>query len=320
MKKTLLMVALAAVCGMAQAKILRVNNTTSSGAPYTKVDDALTAAEVGDTIMMDGSNDSYGNITINKKVVLMGPGYWRSENGVSGQGESDATLGTITISATAQGTVLRGLNIDYIKINANNVVINRCRVRNDINVISSLGNVADNCIIHQNYISGRVLGYSNNTYANYTQITNNIFNGSSNQLSGRVKFINAGYIAYNTFANPKYNAGTKHIDNISACTLTKNVFTGNEDHIKGNSYEDNYMPEEWTFYTYNQRSSDLTIKNEKLSDEDAAAIAGKGAFNGDDPYVISGIPAGPVIQDLTVPVSVEQGNNLNITIKLGVQK
>ena len=35
------MVALAAVCGMAQAKILRVNNTTGSGAPYTTIDDAL---------------------------------------------------------------------------------------------------------------------------------------------------------------------------------------------------------------------------------------------------------------------------------------
>jgi hypothetical protein len=49
-------------------------------------------------------------------------------------------------------------------------------------------------------------------------------------------------------------------------------------------------------------------------------MAGKGAFNGDDPYVISGIPAGPVIQDITVPATVEQGGTLNVTIKLGIQK
>ena len=55
MKKTLLMVAFAAVCSMAQAKILRVNNTTGSGAPYSTVADALTAANEGDTIMVDGS-------------------------------------------------------------------------------------------------------------------------------------------------------------------------------------------------------------------------------------------------------------------------
>ena len=135
-----------------------------------------------------------------------------------------------------------------------------------------------------------------------------------------VRFLTQHTIAYNTFANPKNDRGIRHIETLSACTLTKNVFTGNEDQIEGNTYNDNYMPASWNIYTYNNRESDLSIKNEVLSDEDAAAIAGKGAFNGDDPYVISGIPAGPVIQDLTVPASVEQGNNLNITIKLGVQK
>ena len=71
---------------------------------------------------------------------------------------------------------------------------------------------------------------------------------------------------------------------------------------------------------YEDRTTDLTIKNQQLSEEIAAAIADKGAFNGDDPYVISGIPAGPVIQDITVPASVAQGSTLNVTIKLGVQR
>ena len=37
MKKTILFMAFAAVCGVGQAKILRVNNTTGSGAPYTTI-------------------------------------------------------------------------------------------------------------------------------------------------------------------------------------------------------------------------------------------------------------------------------------------
>lgn len=310
------MVALAAVCGMAQAKILRVNNTTGSGAPYTKVDDALKAAETGDTIMIDGSNNGYGNITVNKKVVLMGPGFWRSENGVSGQGESDATLGTITINSAAQGSVIRGLKVENIGISANNIVVNRCYVTYRIRVQAGVGSTADNCVIHQNFIAGRIEGYSNNSYANYTQITNNIFLAVNNCI----RYINEGYIAYNTFTCPKSDQYDKQVLDIKSCTLTKNVFIGNEDLIDGNSYVDNYMPEQWNITLYEHRDTDLAIKNQKLSDEDAAAIAGKGAFNGDDPYVISGIPAGPVIQDLTVPASVEQGNNLNITIKLGVQK
>ena len=320
MKKTLLMVALAAVCGMAQAKILRVNNTTGSGAPYTTIDDALTAANEGDTIMVDGSRTAYGNLKIEKKVVLMGPGFWRSENGITSQGESDATFGTMTINSTGLGTIVRGLTIGYININADNVVINRCHITNEINIRATVNATADNCIIHQNLIDGKLESYSTTTRANYTQITNNIFNCANKQTGGLIRFINAGTIAYNTFATPKNDGGIRHISAISGCTLTKNIFTGNEEQIEGNTYIDNYMPASWNIYTYNNRESDLSIKNEVLSDEDAAAIAGKGAFNGDDPYVISGIPAGPVIQDLTVPASVEQGNNLNITIKLGVQK
>lgn len=317
MKKTLLMVAFAAVCSMAQAKILRVNNTTGSGAPYTKVDDAVADAVAGDTIMLDGAKASYGNITINKKLVLLGPGYWRSENGVTGQGESDATMGTITINSAAQGTVIRGLNLEYIKVNANNVVINRCHVWNGINLISGIGNTADNCVVHQNLIAGNIQGYSNAIYTNFTQITNNIFTTRRNNV---IRYINEGYIAYNTFTCSKPDQYDKQIADIKGCTLTKNILIGNEDIIDGNSYVDNYMSAGWNITLYNHQNTDLTIKNEQLSDEDAAAIAGKGAFNGDDPYVISGIPAGPVIQDVTVPASVEQGNNLNITIKLGVQK
>ena len=316
MKKAILFMAFAAVCGVGQAKILRVNNTTGSGAPYSKISDALTAASAGDTIMVDGSRTSYENVGIGKKVVLMGPGYWRSENGITGQG----TIGTLTINSTGQGTIVQGLAIGYININANNVVITRCHVTNEINVGATVGASADNCIIHQNFIEGKVDGYSTTTRPNYTQITNNIFNFGSTQKGNMITCLNAATIAYNTITTPKNDGGIKHISNITGCTLTKNIFTGNEDHIDGNTYNDNYMPAEWGMYIYNHRESDLSIKNEQLSEEDAAAIEGMGAFNGDDPYVISGVPTGPVIQGVTVPASVEQGNNLNITIKLGVQR
>jgi len=63
----------------------------------------------------------------------------------------------------------------------------------------------------------------------------------------------------------------------------------------------------------------LEVQNAEL-DNQFNAMEGKGAFAGDDPYVISGIPAGPVIQDITVPSTVEQGGTLNVTIKLGIQK
>ncbi len=47
---------------------------------------------------------------------------------------------------------------------------------------------------------------------------------------------------------------------------------------------------------------------------------GYGAFAGNDPYVISGIPAGPMIEELTIPTSVEEGSVMEVTIKFGTAK
>ena len=314
MKKTLLMVVFAAVCSMAQAKILRVNNTTGSGAPYTTIADALTAAAEEDTIMVDGSNKSYGGMTITKKLVVLGPGFWRSENGITAQGESDASFATIKINDTAPGTVLRGLKIETINVGADNVVINRCHVTSDINVKTYVSGHADNCIIHQNFIQGSISGFANNNYANFTQVTNNIFAGTN---AGVVKWLNEANIAYNTFTIASVSYNFEQITGISGCRVEKNILGIAGTDIEGNTYIDNYKPNSPLFDNHDR---DLFVKNQEFTEDIAAAIEGKGAFNGDDPYVISGIPVGPVIQDLTVPASVEQGNNLNITIKLGVQK
>lgn len=312
------MVAVAAVCSMAQAKILRVNNTTGSGAPYTKIDDALEAAETGDTIMVDGSGTSYGNITVKKRVVLMGPGYWRAENGISGTGASNATIGLLTIQSTATGFIMRGMHTTgNVRLSANNVVLNRCLIEGDIHVVTSTGGTADNTIIHQNFIAGRIIGYSESTMAKYTQITNNFIYGAIDD--GCIRYIENGYIAYNIIGGRGGNIHDFAIHDIKGCTVTRNILNGVDQTIDTNTYTDNCYSElysvGWGSYKRDGEYIGMT-----LSEEDAAATAGKGAFNGDDPYVISGIPAGPVIQDVTVPASVEQGNNLNITIKLGVQK
>jgi hypothetical protein len=40
-----------------------------------------------------------------------------------------------------------------------------------------------------------------------------------------------------------------------------------------------------------------------------------GAFGGDEPYILSGIPSIPSIYQLTVPANVPQGGTLNVQIK-----
>lgn len=315
MKKTIMILAVAAWCGAAQATILRVNNTTGSGAPYSDLNAAIEAAQEGDTIMVDGSSTNYGDVTISKTLVLIGPGYWRVENGVIAEGASAAVVSKLTVVKDAKGTVVRGMNIEGLAtLKAPQTVINRCLLKGGLNI----WNTADNCVIHQNfYNSGYAMQGYDDKYANYTQITNNIIITTFAHSDRRsIRRINEGYIAYNTFA---YNEILDDaIENCNNCTIEKNI-----GHKLGNiascSYIDNYTSEDKWLYT--DRKTDLTIKNQKFEDAEVReAVADKGAFAGDDPYVISGIPFGAVIEDVTVPASVEQGQTLNVTVKLGVQK
>lgn len=324
MKMTIFLLAAAALCGTASATILRVNNVATVGAPYTSLSDAITAATEGDTIMVDGSSTSYGDITVNKRLVIMGPGYLRSENGVLAEGSSSAMTGTITFDTGSTGSIIQGMDATgTIDVTVANITITRCRVRLDL----MLRDAAANAVIHQNYFSGpgsiNWFSYGGDkTSPHGTQITNNIFNtrgAHDGSIRPAIRFIIDGYIAYNTFTYP----GSDNFSDLTNCTLEHNIFVGNETTITGCTFIDNYwtgMKNSSGVAIYSKRDTDKTMKDEVLSEELQAAIAGKGAFNGDDPYVISGLPAGPVIEDITVPASVEKGQPLNITIKLGIQK
>ena len=45
-----------------------------------------------------------------------------------------------------------------------------------------------------------------------------------------------------------------------------------------------------------------------------------GAFAGDSPYVISGIPTGPYIIGIDAPSTVEVGSTPTVTIKVNISK
>lgn len=308
MKKTVLIFAAALITSAAQATILRVSNVSNSGAPYTTIGDALIAAAEGDTIMLDGSKTTYSintGSTIDKKVVLMGPGYWRTENGIIQEGANPATIGNIKFKAngcTIIGIVING-NVDIM---ASHVTIARCRITGDISHYNSVSNT----IIHQCFLQGDISGSTNNSYNSGMQITNNIFKGSN---SNTVQYFTDSYIAYNTFTGSMVTNGA-----LRGCTVEKNVMEAHTGEIGNNTFTDNTE----TGVTVEDTSTDLAIKNfsEEYASQHDTSLFSRGAFNGDDPYVISGLPSGPVVEDITVPASVAMGSKLNVTIKLGVTK
>lgn len=308
MKKIFLFGVLGCLALGTQAKVLRVSNVTGSNAPYTTYADAEAAATEGDTIVFDGSDVVYPAITISKKLVVMGSGYYLVENGISQVNGQVATVEGVTISAAE--AKLQSLKVKGVNVTADRVIVNRCHVY-DVPITISASYV----VIHQNLI---LAGYYNSVVegGDYAQITNNIWDSNN---SSRRTFIDVknSYIAYNT--NTCSTIAGASYQNVENCTFERNLFgqkVEGDNCIHGDFYYC-YGPGAKDIFGYWKTDADIKAFCDA---EENVDYVGYGAFAGTDPYVISGVPAGPVIEDVTMPVSVEQGKPLEVTVKVKIQQ
>jgi len=278
-----------------------------SSAPYTNVRDALGAADEGDTIMLDGSATHYGTVEISKRVVLMGPGFLLKENGIIDEAAPSAVIYSLTVTKNAPNTVIKGIRFNsFVTINGPKTIITRCMFNADL----TLGAV--NTIVHQNFFYKARVGTSQFYLDDYNmQITNNIIYG------GIIRSIGGSYIAYNTLI-PENTENAAFADVITS-TIEYNIVP-NEDvsgngwnDVKSNNFSNNLN---YVGFLYKEISTDKDVQSASASISEGIY----GAFAGDDPYVLSGIPSGPVIQDLVVPASVEKGSTMSVTVKVGVVK
>lgn len=314
MKKFFVLI-LAAVALTAQqsatAATFRVNNTAGSGAKYTTYADAEDAASDGDVIIVDGSKTSYGKIVIKKKITLKGPGYFLNENGSTNEAAYPATFDEIKVQA--EGAVLTGLDVTggncYLYLQKNNIVVTRCHLGwVDVSVDNSYAPYSvSNCVIHQNYIKFGIRGYTLNYPSSYFQITNNIFRGS-NTIWYR---LDHATISHNTVF-PINDPGFPDLYN---CVIENNICPSIKEEY-GNTFTNNYpVSSEYNPYKGHANDPDSGIKA-----IDETLTTTHGAFSGNDPYVLSGLPTGPVIQDIIMPESVVKGETLNVTVKIAKSK
>lgn len=343
MKKTFSFLAVVCMAAAANATIFRVSNVEGSSAPYTTITDAVNVANTGDTIMVDGSATSYGEINIGKSVVLIGPGYFLNENDINLVSPAPARAEYVEMNV--EGAIMQGMTVEGdVEIFAPRCIVNGCRISGVIRLWGphdegKTGNAID-CVIHQNLLDGRIEGdFKESEYEptiSNVLISNNIFTGDANSYMGSIYCIKESVIAYNTWTQ---KTGMTLIS-IFNSTINNNIFPladedGEDVDGRGYSCPTNLYNarnnNKFLFYNTKDLQSwewdDLVSPFEGHTDTDLAIKAiedelfpNAGAFSGDTPYVISGVPAGPVIQDLIVPVSVERGSKLQVTIKVGIQQ
>jgi len=243
MKSKLLSAAfLAAFAYSANATVYTVSNVPNSIANFTTINAAIIAATDGDTIYVQPSNTTYGSITLNKSLVMIGSGAW--PEGQSGQ---RSMVSTFSVSATASGSTIKGFDITS-SISASGVITGLTVEFNRLGTMFFSG-VSSNVVVRNNLFSTTTTGIigSSSTCTNFL-ISNNIFriNSTGNVLSFTNAASNGNLFANNivhstSTSNPIrgaryftvidniiYGGGSPAAtDAIQDCNISHNLFFGN---------------------------------------------------------------------------------------------
>ena len=188
-----------------KAKIITVNNNTNALGQYSSVQDAIDAAFINDTLLINSSPTSYGNITIRKKLTLIGEGYLTS----SDEKAKITTLGNVFVDTIAggdvvSGTIFNGLKMSFLSTNSNanfpinRVIVANCQVNNSIAINHGL-----DWEIYNSRMSS-VSGLSNNV-----TIQNSIFVSTSVDINN----FKGGLISNCVFRGDIANASFLQIQN-----------------------------------------------------------------------------------------------------------
>lgn len=341
MKQFILLSAMACMASVANAKIWRVNNNAGVMADFTDMP-AVFAGGSGvnndDTIHVEASAVSYTSFTMNKRLVIIGNGYFlsgaNSNPGLQATTNS-ATLTYFYIDTLASGSQFIGLNISSAIYTAtgqgaDNITITRCRISTlgigsggspsagadytgwvinkcYISMITSTNRPLKNATITNN-ICTSTLDLSNTGNLN-NLVRNNVFRGSINVyntyfsnnmiLSGTFTGTNSSVKNNTCIGNaPTGFVAFVGVNGNVAGELDANIFEG----LAGNSTDG-----QWRLKAGSQAIGTGETVNSITPD--------RGAFGTADPYILSGIAPVPTIYSLTVPGSVpSNATTMPITI------
>jgi len=97
----------------ATATVWRVNNNPGVDADFSNLQTAINDAAVQpfDTLYVEGSSTSYGDINIHKPLTLIGTGYFLSQNDTSQANKNPSKISTLVFSDGSAGSVCKGFFI-----------------------------------------------------------------------------------------------------------------------------------------------------------------------------------------------------------------
>lgn len=321
--KTLLLSLLLAVGSItAFAATRTVSNRPGDLAEFNSLQAAIDASVDGDIILITGSPISYGDVTVGKRLTLIGPGANPSFNGGASASISTLTFG----SSQASKSALLGLSISAINIAApecDEVQVKRSKVDYIYNGAVDPNRIPQKWLIEETILGNSGLNNqgSNGNLANWS-IRNSYSNGTV-YLNGSI-FSNV--VIYSIYGNSilgSQNVITNSIfyysltvtnSSIANCIFqTTNTIDSVSNSLSGNLFETDpqfvRLADWWNFY-----SNDFSLTagspgiNAGTDGTDIGLFGGKG-------YLVSGLPGIPQVESLVIlNPTVPQNGTLNIKV------
>ncbi|SHM35138.1 hypothetical protein SAMN04488057_101168 [Cyclobacterium lianum] len=308
------------------AGIWRVNNqleTDKSQRIFSELSPLNDDADVfpGDTIHLEGSPVRYNNFNCSKRLVIIGPGYFLTENPETQARAEEATISSIRFNPGSEGSLVMGVVFDYtsssgIFVATNNITIQRCYMRGGVTITDQTG-----IRVFQNYMLGEVGGYTSSTVYSDVVVRNNLFiGGGFNTQSG-------------SFSICENNVFTGNNITISAASFRNNIITNANANVSITSgsaqnnlaaggqlgSENGNMAADANSLFVESGSTDGQYQLAQNSPARGAGFDGvdAGAFGGDSGYRLSGLPPIPLVYDLRVDDSgnLETGVGIQIKVK-----
>ncbi|RYY06893.1 MAG: hypothetical protein EOP43_04915 [Sphingobacteriaceae bacterium] len=126
------------------ATTIRINNNLTTDKPnriYSNLQDANDdiATKAGDTLLVDGSIKNYVALNCNKRLVIIGPGYFLTQN-ISQANTVSATVQGISFKSGSEGAIIIGLvfavgSTDYKPyVYVNGISVIRCYISNGLSL------------------------------------------------------------------------------------------------------------------------------------------------------------------------------------------
>ena len=319
MKTIILFISAVLTFNSSFAKIWRVNNNQGITADFKTAQAANDSSAVmpGDTIHLEPSTASYGDLYTSKRLVWISIGYF---TGAHPGEEYSAYSGKVDFLGINPGSDNSVFSINanaQCRISAANIGLIRCYINVGITFSTVNSSMPSNDLVMNCYIAGSILVYTgsnhnitNNIVEGYLYIapaggatvTNNVFNA----VTTGPNYINNSVIQNNIFnkTNSPYT--------FTLCDVEYNMSGAANILPAGNSNQNNVLMS--TVFINDNGTSDGDFVLKASSPALGAGIGGidMGAYGGSTPFRAALQPAIPAIYKIIAPAS-PTGNTMNVT-------